>query len=478
MKKLSTIFLMLCGIATATYSQLDTFDLSIYKLPDIKRHQLELQVDLNGYTSSQTVKDEGADSQSEAYNNFRGGLQIGYQLDRNSRKFQSYQNFSVSMNPSFRSHIIEDTLDNSDFIINPGVNLISVNRIYLTNKFFIEPDASISGSLESSTEDDRASASIDKDYNTILDFELRLLTGFGRIEPVEDARLAVYILEDLYKAGRIARMPNNDEIVEFATLISQLKNERFFDYRIHKMYEIEQVDSFLQAKGLVSNADAKYFTTVNDNWDYAGGPERNTGGRISFGIVPKYILNFYNHTIDYDYAADYSYEYNSGGYDLSAIASYYYAKPLNLKWQINTLTSLSYGFFNSGNDETFDNGTTSNEQDAGTYIEANANGSLGYYPNSRTSVLSTVGIDFTQGNSTYTHDDDSEDKYKDYELTPQFRIDGYYYFSPQLRLRLYYNISYRYTNNDNMYSYETEYHYTKTNRLNQSFNLSLIYSFF
>ena len=59
---------------------------------------------------------------------------------------------------------------------------------------------------------------------------------------------------------------------------------------LRKMEEIEKVDSFLQAKGIITLADARYFTIVNDNWDYAQGPVRESGKRLSAGLVPAFLI--------------------------------------------------------------------------------------------------------------------------------------------------------------------------------------------
>ena len=46
--------------------------------------------------------------------------------------------------------------------------------------------------------------------------QLSLQVGIGRIEDVSDARTAIYILEDLYKQGRLSRILNQEEVFEFA----------------------------------------------------------------------------------------------------------------------------------------------------------------------------------------------------------------------------------------------------------------------
>jgi hypothetical protein len=49
-----------------------------------------------------------------------------------------------------------------------------------------------------------------------------LLAGWSRIERVEDASLAVYILDDLNKAGQLAREVSKEDVTELASHISEV----------------------------------------------------------------------------------------------------------------------------------------------------------------------------------------------------------------------------------------------------------------
>jgi len=96
--------------------------------------------------------------------------------------------------------------------------------------------------------------------------------GYGRIEPVEDLRLALYILEELQKAGKITDVPPEEVIIEMAREISKIKKKRFFDTRIRKIEELHVIDSFLVENNIISSNDINYFAVLNDQWDYAAGP--------------------------------------------------------------------------------------------------------------------------------------------------------------------------------------------------------------
>ena len=118
--------------------------------------------------------------------------------------------------------------------------------------------------------------------------------GNGRIEQVQDARQAVYIYKELSKADRMSPDKTDEQILEFAKLISQLKNKRFFDSRLRRIAEIESVDSFFTAKNYIKESDATYFTTLNDYWEYGNGPVRSSGTRFSVALLPGYYFYDYN----------------------------------------------------------------------------------------------------------------------------------------------------------------------------------------
>ena len=82
-------------------AQLDSFDLSTYKLPDITRHQLDFNIDLDGrsYTSDQYYRNK--EDNYNTSNRFDGDLNLDYAFYRNSDKIQSNQMFNLDFRPSF-----------------------------------------------------------------------------------------------------------------------------------------------------------------------------------------------------------------------------------------------------------------------------------------------------------------------------------------------------------------------------------------
>jgi hypothetical protein len=101
--------------------------------------------------------------------------------------------------------------------------------------------------------------------NISVDNELSLGFGIGRIENVSDARLALYILDDLNKFNRLSKIPTQEEVFEFADFLTKEFNKRIIDDRIKQIEQSMAIDSFLISKGWVSKNDGLFFGLVKDN---------------------------------------------------------------------------------------------------------------------------------------------------------------------------------------------------------------------
>jgi hypothetical protein len=477
MKKIMPFIVFLCCFSTVLHAQLDTFNLSRYKLPDIRVRQLDLNVNLDG---SRTFDKSKTEDNSSKYSTFESNndLTLGYKSYRNSLHLQSEQSYVLGFNPKFSNSKSDGDIlyKNSDF--SSTIHINSQNRIYFQHQFFFEPDITVDGYFTSVKHDKRSQLTLVRSGEVITSIQAPLLIGHGRIEQVQDARLAVYILGELQKAGRLSKVPGNEEIIEFSQLISTIKNERFFDYRLKKMEEIEKVDSFLRAKGLITVTDARYFTVVNDNWDYAQGPVRESGKRISAGLVPSFAYLRSDVKTTYSAPEDTSelkVTRNQPGIELQAL--YEIEKPINLHWQKSMSVKLSYGYSREMNNSR-DFEYPGVKSDAHQFrLDAGIKYGMGYFPTSRTDITGVASLDFQQFNRKETLEDPHE-QLKGYGLVPDFTVAVRYYISPQCRLNIDYGITYFYTNNNVKDDIDPEFNYLKTNYLTQSFTIGFLYSFF
>lgn len=101
---------------------------------------------------------------------------------------------------------------------------------------------------------------------------------------MEDARQAIYILEEFKKNNVLKREMDKEEIFEFAQIISTVKNKRFLDSRLHRIDEISTLDNYLKNKGVLSNVDAPYFTSLYDMWDYGALYNRSSGCELDQAV--------------------------------------------------------------------------------------------------------------------------------------------------------------------------------------------------
>ena len=445
-------------------AQFELFDLKKYKLPEINRKQLDLSMNLHESYNRDNTKYEAQDRMSERNFLLEGNAYVSYTGYKNSERLQSSQNISMTLSPSFHKNVDDADQKTKNSRISPHIYVSSMNRIYFRNNYFFQPGVTFSGAFhlyKTSSESDNLERNMDI---TTVNFALPLMVGKGRIEPIQDARLAVYILDELNKKGSLARIPSETEILQFAALISRLKNERFFDFRIKRMYEIEKVDSFLQATGMKTQTDAKYFTTITDNWDYSSGPVRESGNRFSIGVVPAVYFNNYFEKRVYEVIVEKEHrqDYTMGA-DLEM--GFISAKPLSLKWQRTWNLKLAYVFENV----TFKQLHIDEEIDfENKEIEGQISYRLEYIPNSRTNATGQLSC---FANRTKRNSD-----YRFVDVNPELYLALNYYISPQLRFTFQYGATYLFGHDNIKYESYLEFIYTKKYGLHQNMSASFTYS--
>jgi hypothetical protein len=458
--------LLLCfGFSKA---QLDSFDLSTYKLPDIKRHMLDFNVDLSGSSYSLDEYYRNQDDEYRKSNYIGGYLDMGYTFYRNTEKIQSNQVINMNFRPSFSDIKDEDILISESYDLGGRVYINSENRFYYITNKFVETNLEYSWE-RSKSENDNLNVLSTSNLKS-LRVSVPIALGTGRIDEIQDARLAIYILNDLKKHGSLSRIPNDSEILEFAQLISKLKSERFFDSREKKIYEIEQVDAFLQSNGLIDSPDSKYFTLVNDNWDFASLPLRKTGNRFSFGITPE--LNHYSTDDQFDYG-DYgssNYEYYKKEYGINAKINFIKENPINLYWQSSFQFSLS-GKYLIGTVE-FESPNSEVKVES-PQLNSSIFYSIGFYPNTRTYLSMNVGLNYSNSFGTELIGNE-EIEINHFEIDPQFIFRLSYYISPQFKLNCRYSIYYIHQESNSEY-FSNYRDYSTIKNLNQYLGIGFVY---
>lgn len=370
----------------------DSYNLGSYKTPDIKRSSLDFQFDSHGeFTTNQFYKDEYQ---------LNGMVNTKFKNYVNNRRFIGEQVVDVEFQGNSSFGGTTDSNKSRSF---------SLNTLYSNSSKFYNSDNSffkIGGNSSFMFNIDKTgSVALYKS----LQFNISPQVGFGwgRIEPAQDARQAVYILDELSKKGVITTHLSDDEVNRFAQVISTVKNKRFLDSRQHLIDEVSKVDSFLVYNGYVQESGAKYFTTLYDYWMYGCSFSRKAGSEISAEINPWY-----------NYKNQYTYNRWNDIKGISARISYQYEKPVNIYWQRSAYASAGLTYSHNRLYNEFDGiSDTRMASVAGGY-------SIGYYPNSRTNL--NLGLD----ESVLLID---EDKIH-YRAVTQLVLSAYYYISPQFRL--------------------------------------------
>lgn len=499
-KAISLLTILFFSLTLTSISQ-ETFRLSDYKNPDYRWKKLDIGFGLGG--NNDFRKSDVADGilEKNMENSISSNFKVDYYGTKNTSFYQGYQVLALNGNFGYFRDKYENDTDDLEFSQKRNFQDFSlsgrtVNRFYNRKKQFLETDLVVYGRLNNSNNQYADSREIlpynykstDQDYR--LNVTVPLLVGTGRIEEVQDARLAVYILDDLATSGDLKRIPTNEEVMAFAQFITQTKNQRYFDSRLRKIAEITAIDSFLTVLDLKADSDASYFTLLNDNWDNSMGPLRKTGGRFSVGVIPGISL-YFDDSEDYfhdtlsspEIIENYSNKSiaRSTSSSLDFTAGYTWEKPASLYWQHSINTDLTYALAkNKYNWKSYVQDTLSNETDnkiVAPYLNLNLGYIIGYYPNSRTMINLMINTRMSQIWQEVTTNDEPGLEENWFMISNGLNLSCYYYVSPRLRFSLYINTNYSFVINDeeqpaDVFTNET------INDFNNSISASLTYSIF
>jgi hypothetical protein len=472
-KKLCTALGLIAFYSTVSYSQNIVFDISKYKLPDIKLSTLDFSMDMDH--SIYKFEHLAPFSNRDYQRNFNGLFTSVFDHYRNTEKYQGDQSATLSISPQYSKENYDGQLTkNNRFYLR--AHLYSTNRFYNSSGRFLEIDPAFEFNYTDSYYLHTTTMNKEKPVEGYLSVPVSI--GFGRIEPVADARLAVYIIDELTKNGKIINQPSESKILELASVISAIKRKRFFDSRERNIEELQTVDSFLVSNNIVAGGDIIYFTRLNDQWSYASGPSRNSGFRVNFGISDEIRLSKDYIESSYGGLPVAINTQRTNEFAIGAFGNMQYSKPLNLYWQSDLTFNMAYSYEMTRYPEE-GNGIDNNLNSLSPILRYN----LRYLPDSRTSVSLTLGTGYSYifgpvkrwdtVNSVYVKGRTSGNA-----LNPSARINMYYYLSPQLRLNMNWYFSYNMSNSGNRFDGSGFSSTSAINSLNNTFSLTLTYSLF
>lgn len=423
------------------FSQDSNFKLTDFKLPYVNYNELEFDFSFSNSGSYQNINDFSNTEYKASNNELLNYVSLRFLNFINTDRYQGSIEALVSFDDDiYKEELNIDSYYNYESYYDRNTSfqsfVLSESRLYF-RRFFLELDPIISyvSSIQNVTDPrELVNSTIKNGYNEFK-VALPFSFGFGRLEPVQDARLAIYILEELVKQECIREMPSFEKINAFAEKIAHIKNSRYFDVRLRDIEDMKEITRYLKQLGIIENEDIEYYTALRDQWDYSSLPVRLSGFRIRLGMD-----NSYSDLLDFDDGMTRGFPNTED--EIKRVLSYYglflemkYHKPHNLYWQ-----SAAYIRLNSINvrldSETDDDDFLSNYSSKNLAFEVGYK--LSFIPNSRTIV--TFNLDAEQ-----LYEDIIPDNLSGYPDGSMIKTNTFffdsgifinYYISPKFRLAL------------------------------------------
>ncbi|MBV5311760.1 MAG: hypothetical protein JZU47_00605 [Prolixibacteraceae bacterium] len=451
---MKTTLAMLCFLGTAItgFSQDKNFDLSKYKFPDYKRHEMELNFNSRGYNRDQSWEEPsiGGNATTEkggwADSNSQSNLGLSYSFESVTRK--AIDRIYSSISGSY-TYSMQDNYRQKEKNFNPGFgwNFGGLKDYYLTEgKFFLEGFTNVGLSFSGTKKTIDEMVDLKNSQNS-FNISIGVGGGFGRKEKVSDLWQAYYILENLRKQQSLARELNEDDIFEFARHASKLKNKRFFDFRLRKIAELKSLDSILHKQGLIKDADISYFTTLNDYWNFVEFPDRESGKVLKFWVSPEYWTSYYKSLNSSDVTSTTTYFKSNLSFESN--------KQLNLFWERIIKLELA-------NVTLADQKKNNTIEEPKNLFRSAVSLNYGFFPNTRTGLHAS--IEYAGKEQSTSQPSGFQSKFWRNEVL--VGIYGGYYISPQLQL---------YGNFSLSHSFEA---YHNGDHKNINYNLGLSYAIF
>ncbi|MGN6399233.1 MAG: hypothetical protein ACTHMD_02195 [Flavisolibacter sp.] len=303
---------------------------------------------------------------------------------------------SLSFTPSFLYYNTNnDGSSSKSRTLQYNLSWYNNDRFYKNSKWFFELGNQLTNMWENNREKDTV---LNNRYRSMqLEDKISFGFGKGRIEMVQDAQMALYILNDLQEQGLLQDRVTPEVAGNFAKLITNINNKRVFDTRKRRVYELTQIDSFLRSSGLLNRTDIRHFTIINDNWALAFNPGRLSGSDWFIRIQPSAGLQKTTSSSDLQaYTSDS--RYLTKFFALAPVIGYEKFVPVNLKWQRNMTASLSWKTTWANEDSK----TNSNGSEIRSIIKRHepevrlsASYGMGYYPSNRAAINTNLQIEAT-----------------------------------------------------------------------------------
>jgi hypothetical protein len=423
-------------------SQVSTFELSDYKLTDVRFQSYTNQLRFN--QNGQTDKNMFSGSLKTRNNNSSVNYNGLYTLYTNSRPSQRITSVSTYFVGNRSVYEFGDEGDRNryyrrNYHWNSGVQVNDVHRKYITSTLFLEAQFLAKYEFQQifNFEKNWTPAEI-KDRlgedRHLFSVGAPVKIGLGRLERVEDARQALFLMEALQKVGRLSDSISQQDYLNLSAFVSKLRNKRFFDVRLQRIYQVKALDTFMRRNKLTRETDAPYFTTTYDYWMYGGNPIRQSGRRFAVAFYPMIARQSerrsqlgFTTTLEANYKKSFQQGFVALECDIE--------KPFRQKWQ----SSLNGRLFMGKRINKYLTESILNEIDEKynvPSIQFKVNYGLGFYPSTRTSITWNTSIDLARVHSVYTTDKSFTNSF-DFDMDRNIfstNLQATYYVSPRFRI--------------------------------------------
>lgn len=122
-----------------------------------------------------------------------------------------------------------------------------------------------------------------KAHYTRLAVQAGAKVGWGRLYDAQFASTAMYIIDELRKAGLLDREPDKEQMLSLCSIIYENRLKHIIDSRVRQIESIEEIIAFLKGEELTSNEKPRDYLLIQDVWQYFPNSTRYFGWRVQVG---------------------------------------------------------------------------------------------------------------------------------------------------------------------------------------------------
>lgn len=330
-KNIIQVLLFICILILTGNPVFAQYKFEENQIMDFQKRELNWGVNYN----SKSDREEFRTNKSRNYEELVFGAAT-FQLNSRNWNFLDFKqeqfDFNVELGPLWgngnwidSTHLANKMADHSIFGVRGNAAISYSNRFFYNNKNYTiiqiigwgRYDLFSQNSNGNSADSNNVITSFEEKTNETkfrYGFEAKAGWGIGRLNPVNHFMIADYLMQKYYKGRNFSQ----EEIVQVANEIGNVKHRRNVKNGHATDKEVEQIRDFLRNKMFLSQID-----NLELDWQYGEFAPRFQGSRLEFGPFFKY----FNREPDFIY----------GGY-----AHYKNAKYYNHKWNRNFSATANY----------------------------------------------------------------------------------------------------------------------------------------